>query len=106
MASPYQVSCHCGQIRLEITAELGEVVECNCSICSRLGFLHWYVAPEQVTLLTEKRQLDTYIWRSATPVRRQARASVDRSAPTLKARSRCCRWHRARSCAAFLAVAC
>jgi hypothetical protein len=66
MASPYQVSCHCGQIRLEITAEPGEVVECNCSICARSGFLHWYVEPEQVKLLTEKRRLATYIWRSAT----------------------------------------
>jgi hypothetical protein len=66
MAGPYRISCHCGQIRLEIAAELGEVVECNCSICARSGFLHWYVAPEQVKLLTEKRQLTTYVWRSAT----------------------------------------
>jgi hypothetical protein len=66
MASPYRISCHCGHVRLEISAELGEVVECNCSICARSGFLHWYVAPEQMKLLTEKRQLATYVWRSAT----------------------------------------
>jgi hypothetical protein len=66
MAGPYRISCHCGQIRLEIAAELGEVVECNCSICARSGFLHWYVAPEQVKLLTERRRLATYVWRSAT----------------------------------------
>jgi hypothetical protein len=63
---PYRVSCHCGRIRLEVDAELGEVSECNCSICSRTGFLHWYVAPEQVKLLTEKQLLSTYAWRSVT----------------------------------------
>jgi hypothetical protein len=66
MARTYRVSCHCGRIRLEVTAELAEVVECNCSICARSGFLHWYVAPEQVTLLTEKQQLSTYVWRAVT----------------------------------------
>jgi hypothetical protein len=66
MASRYRISCHCGHVRLEISAELDEVVECNCSICARSGFLHWYVAPEQVKLVTEKRQLATYVWRSAT----------------------------------------
>jgi hypothetical protein len=63
---PYRVSCHCGRIRLEVDAELGEVSECNCSICSRTGFLHWYVTPEQVKLLTEKQLLSTYAWRSVT----------------------------------------
>jgi hypothetical protein len=66
MAAIYKVSCHCAQIQLEVTADLDEVVACNCSICSRSGFLHWYVAPEQVRLLTEKRQLSTYVWRCVT----------------------------------------
>jgi hypothetical protein len=60
------VSCHCGHIRLEVTAELDEVVECNCSICVRSGFLHWYVEPDQVKFLTEKHGVSTYWWRSAT----------------------------------------
>jgi hypothetical protein len=50
MASTYKASCHCGGIQIEITAELSEVVECNCSVCRRSGFLHWYVQPEQVRL--------------------------------------------------------
>lgn len=66
MTSIYKASCHCGRIQIEVTAELTEVVECNCSICARSGFLHWYVAPEQVKLLTEKQQMSTYLWRSAT----------------------------------------
>lgn len=63
---PHQVSCHCGRVRLEVDAELGEVVECNCSICQRTGFLHWYVPPESVKYLTERQGVSTYWWRSAT----------------------------------------
>lgn len=66
MAPIPRVSCHCARIQLEVTADLSEVVECNCSICSRSGFLHWYVAPEQVRRLTERQRLSTYVWRCAT----------------------------------------
>jgi len=62
----HKVSCHCGGIQLEVSSELSEVFECNCSICSRTGFLHWYVPPEAVRLVTEKRRLSTYVWRSVT----------------------------------------
>ena len=62
----HQASCHCGRIQIEIAAELSEVVECNCSLCSRSGFLHWYVRPEQVRLLTTGNQVSTYAWRSIT----------------------------------------
>ena len=46
----HQVSCHCGHLKLEVDAPLNEVVECNCSICTRSGFLHWYVPPELIEL--------------------------------------------------------
>jgi hypothetical protein len=66
MATVHEVSCHCGGIQLEVNAELDEVSECNCSICLRSGFLHWYVAPDQVRLSTQKRLMSTYLWRTAT----------------------------------------
>ena len=59
-----KVSCHCGYVQLEINAELREVFECNCSICVRTGFLHWYVEPEAIQLITPSRLLHTYFWRS------------------------------------------
>jgi hypothetical protein len=62
----YRLSCHCGRIRLEVDAELGTVYQCNCSICTRSGFLHWYVAPEEVRLVSERERLSTYVYRSAT----------------------------------------
>ena len=62
---PHTVSCHCGRLRLEVEAELGEVVECNCSICVRTGFLHWYVEPAAIRYLSERQGARTYWWRSA-----------------------------------------
>jgi hypothetical protein len=66
MPKPYRLSCHCGEIRLEVDAELTELVDCNCSTCARSGFLHWYLPAEAVKLLTESRKLTTYVWRSVT----------------------------------------
>jgi hypothetical protein len=40
--------CHCGRIRFEVDAELDSVSICNCSICTRTGYLHWNVSPDQV----------------------------------------------------------
>lgn len=63
MSRPYQLACHCQAIRLEVDADLGEVLDCNCSTCARAGFLHWYVPWKSVKLLTESRPLSTYVWR-------------------------------------------
>jgi hypothetical protein len=60
------LSCHCGDIRLEVNAELDVLTDCNCSTCARHGMLHWRVKPEQVRLATSKRGLSTYVWRFAT----------------------------------------
>ena len=43
----YKGSCHCGQIAFEAEGELGRVMECNCSMCSKRGALHWLVPGEQ-----------------------------------------------------------
>lgn len=45
-------SCHCGKIAYEVDGEVKEAVECNCSICSRRGYLLWFVPREQVRLST------------------------------------------------------
>ena len=37
----YQGSCHCRAVTFEVVAsEEVEVEDCNCSICSKAGFLH------------------------------------------------------------------
>ena len=42
--------CHCGKVRYEVRLELGEVLECNCSICSKTGSLLAFVPASQFEL--------------------------------------------------------
>ena len=35
----YTGSCHCGNVRFEVSTDFKMVLQCNCSICSRLGYL-------------------------------------------------------------------
>lgn len=56
----YQGSCHCGKIAFEVDGEPEQVMDCNCSICSRLGYLHWFVPRDKRRLLTPEQDLATY----------------------------------------------
>ena len=39
---------------------LEKVIECNCSICSKRGALHWFVPREAFRLLTPENGTGTY----------------------------------------------
>ena len=58
--------CHCGQVRFQVTADLTGVSECNCSVCTKKGFLHLIVPPEQFALLTGADALSTYQFNTGT----------------------------------------
>ncbi len=51
----YQGSCHCGNIVIEAEGELDRAVQCNCSICSKRGFLLWFVPRDKLTIKTSPR---------------------------------------------------
>jgi len=53
-------SCHCGAIAFDVEGDIGPVLSCNCSICSRRGSLLWFVPREQFTLLTPPERVATY----------------------------------------------
>jgi len=54
-------SCHCGAVTFEVlTGGDVELVDCNCSICHRTGYLHLIVPKERFRLLAGKRKLVTY----------------------------------------------
>jgi hypothetical protein len=55
-----QGGCHCGAVRFRVTADLDRVTECNCSICTKKGFLHLIVAPEQFELVSGADDLTSY----------------------------------------------
>jgi hypothetical protein len=53
--------CHCGAVRFEVSAPAEvEVLECNCSICHKLGYLHLIVQREHFRLLRGEEALSTY----------------------------------------------
>ena len=53
--------CHCGKITFEVDApENLEVSECNCSICSKSGYLHLIVANSDFSLKSGEDNLETY----------------------------------------------
>ena len=56
----YQGSCHCGKVAYEVDGELQEAVECNCSNCSRRGYLLWFVPESQFRLKTPPVELSHY----------------------------------------------
>jgi hypothetical protein len=56
----YKGSCHCGSIAFEVDGDLKQVIECNCSHCSRKGYLLWFVPREQLRLRSPARSLATY----------------------------------------------
>jgi len=53
--------CHCGRIRFEVIApsRLG-VLDCNCSMCSKSGYLHLIVPKSRFQLLQGEEFLTTY----------------------------------------------
>lgn len=54
-------SCHCGAVRYEVDAPADiDVSECNCSICSRSGYLHLIVPKSRFRLLSGEDNLTTY----------------------------------------------
>lgn len=56
----HQGSCHCGNIRYEVEGEIEKLAECNCSHCSRKGFLLWFVPRDALTLHTPEDDMSTY----------------------------------------------
>ncbi|ASK36082.1 GFA family protein [Alloalcanivorax mobilis] len=53
-------SCHCGNVNIEVKGECQSVVECNCSHCSRKGYLLWFVPRADVSVTAEDGALSTY----------------------------------------------
>jgi hypothetical protein len=58
----HQGSCHCGAIRFSAEGEIGQLIECNCSMCSRKGSLLWFVPRDQFTLETPEKDVSTYLF--------------------------------------------
>jgi hypothetical protein len=62
----YAGSCHCGRVRFRVTAALDRLVDCDCSVCTRKGFIHLIVAPAQFELLAGENDLVLYQFNTKT----------------------------------------
>ncbi len=53
--------CHCGAVRFAIeVATSVELLDCNCSICARTGYLHLNIPHAQFKLLQGQNNLNSY----------------------------------------------
>lgn len=54
--------CHCGAVRFEalIREPRPELLDCNCSMCSKTGFLHLIVPHDDFTLVSGEEALASY----------------------------------------------
>ncbi len=59
-AKTYTGGCHCGQVRFEVTADLDQVVTCNCSICTKRGALWTFVPQDSFGLRAGEDMLADY----------------------------------------------
>ena len=63
-AQTYDALCQCGAVQYKVTLspplEQQKIIECNCSICSRNGYLLVYPQREHVLLTSGQEALKTY----------------------------------------------
>ena len=53
--------CHCGRVRFRIRLEVDqEIIECNCSMCTKKGIVHFIVAEDRFEILQGEDALAIY----------------------------------------------
>jgi hypothetical protein len=56
----YTGGCHCGAVRFEVEADLSQVLQCNCSICTKRGALWSFVQAPRFKLVQGEAALKDY----------------------------------------------
>src|SRR5947209_19283313 len=51
---------HCGEVRFEVTADISNVMACNCSLCQKRGALWVFVTPDCFALRAGSDDLKDY----------------------------------------------
>jgi uncharacterized damage-inducible protein DinB len=52
--------CHCGAVRFRVELDSDEALDCNCSVCTKKGFLHVIVPEARFTLLRGEPTIYTF----------------------------------------------
>lgn len=58
--------CHCGAVRYRVTIRKRDAIQCNCSMCSKKGFVHLIVPESDFELLRGEDTLTTYTFGTHT----------------------------------------
>ena len=58
--------CHCGAVRFRVTLAAREALRCNCSVCTKKGFLHCIVPESDFQLLSGWDDITTYTFGTHT----------------------------------------
>lgn len=59
--------CHCGAVRFQtVFATPPTLLDCNCSVCAKTGFLHLIVGADDFTLLRGVEALSDYRFGTGT----------------------------------------
>ena len=62
LSLPLKGKCHCGSVRFEVSTNIKNLRRCNCSICSRKGFVMGTALLEELTITKGKEYLTSYKW--------------------------------------------
>lgn len=52
--------CHCGAVRFRVRSKFDAVLECNCSVCNPVAYLHLIVGQDDFELLRGEDALTLY----------------------------------------------
>ena len=58
--------CHCGAVRFKVLVDKPDAIECNCSICSKKGFINLIATAENFMLLKGEDNLASYRFNTQT----------------------------------------
>jgi hypothetical protein len=56
----YEGGCHCGAVRFRVRVDDHRALDCNCSVCTKKGFLHLIVPRERFEIARGADALTTY----------------------------------------------
>ena len=59
---PLKGKCHCGSIKFSINTKIRDLRRCNCSICSRKGFVMGTALIDELTITSGEKNLTSYKW--------------------------------------------
>lgn len=58
----YKGGCHCGKVRFQVDLDLDRTIVCNCSICTKRGFIWAFATADQFTFDAGENETAEYLF--------------------------------------------